>query len=74
MSLVELSPQSASVANIEQSEAARAKDTGIKSVASTISAKATMLDNRLDFLVSIKPTLTKIRRIRAYVHRLGQSA
>jgi hypothetical protein len=51
MSLVELSPQSASVADIEQSEAARAKDTGIKLVAPTISAKAATLDNRIvDFL------------------------
>jgi hypothetical protein len=52
MSLVELSPQSASVADIEQSEAARAKDTGIEPVASTINAKATTFDNRVvDFLV-----------------------
>jgi len=50
-SLVELSPQSASVADIEQSEAARAKDTGIKLVAPTISAKAATLDDRIvDFL------------------------
>ena len=52
MLMVELSPQSASVADIEQSEAARAKDTGIKLVAPTISAKAATLDNRIvDFLV-----------------------
>jgi len=54
MSLVELSPQSASVADIEQSEAARAKDTG-EPVASTISAKATTSDSRLiDFLISMQ--------------------
>ena len=52
MSLVELSPQSASVADIEQSEAARAKDTRAEPVASTISAKATTSDSRLiDFLI-----------------------
>jgi hypothetical protein len=66
MSLVELSPQSASVADIEQSEAARAKDTGIKLVAPTISAKAATLDNRIvDFLVFMqKPTLTKLLLVR----------
>ena len=48
MSLVELSPQSASVPDSEQSEAAHAKDTDIKP---TISAKAATLDNRIvDFL------------------------
>jgi hypothetical protein len=52
MSLVELSPQSASVPDREQSEAAHAKDTDIKLVAPTISAKAATLDNRIvDFLV-----------------------
>jgi hypothetical protein len=52
MSPVEFSPQSASVADIEQSEAARAKDTDIKLGAPTISAKAATLDNRIvDFLV-----------------------
>ena len=52
MSPVEFSPQSASVINVEQSEAARTKDTGIEPVASTISAKATTLDNRVvDFFV-----------------------
>jgi hypothetical protein len=51
MSLVELSPQSASVADIEQSEAARANDADIKLGASTISAKAATVDNRIvDFL------------------------
>jgi hypothetical protein len=55
MSLVELSPQSASVADIEHSEAARAKDTGAEPVASTISAKATTSDSRLiDFLISMQ--------------------
>jgi hypothetical protein len=52
MSPVEFSPQSAGVINVEQSEAARTKDTGIKLVASTISVKATTLGNRVvDFLV-----------------------
>jgi hypothetical protein len=52
MSPVEFSPQSASVTDLEQSEAARAKDTDIKLVAPTISAKAVTLDNRIvDFLV-----------------------
>jgi hypothetical protein len=52
MSLVEFSPQSASVADIEQSEAARANDTDIMFGAATISAKAATLDNRMvDFLV-----------------------
>ena len=45
MSLVELSPQSASVADIEQSEAARANDADIKLAAPTMSAKAATLDN-----------------------------
>jgi hypothetical protein len=55
MSLLELSPQSTSVVDIEQSEAARAKDTDVEPVASTISAKATTLDNRLlDFLGSMQ--------------------
>ena len=45
MSLVELSPQSASVADIEQFEAARANDADIKLVAPTMSAKAATLDN-----------------------------
>jgi len=47
MSLVELSPQSASVADIEQFEAARANDADIKLGAPTISAKAATLDNRI---------------------------
>jgi hypothetical protein len=52
MKPVEFSPQSASSTNIGQSEAARAKDTDIKFVAATISAKAATLDNRIvDFLV-----------------------
>jgi hypothetical protein len=52
MLLVELSPQSDSVADIEQSEAARAKDADVKLGAPTISAKAATLDNRIvDFLV-----------------------
>jgi hypothetical protein len=51
MSLVEFSPQSASVADIEQSEAARANDADIKLGAPTISAKAATLDDRMvDFL------------------------
>jgi hypothetical protein len=45
ISLFELWPQSASVADIEQSEAARANDADIKLVAPTISAKAATLDN-----------------------------
>ena len=52
MSPVEFSPQSASVIDVEQSEAARTKDTDIKLVASAMSAKATTLDDRVvDFLV-----------------------
>jgi hypothetical protein len=52
MSPVEFSPQSASSADVGQSEAASAKDTDIKLVAPTISAKAASLDNRIvDFLV-----------------------
>jgi len=47
MSLVELSPQSASVVDVEQSGAPRAKDTGIELVAPTMSAKAATLDNRI---------------------------
>ena len=53
MSAVEFSPQSAGVINVEQSEAARAKDTDIG--ATTISAKAATLHNRMvDFLVLIR--------------------
>jgi len=53
MSPVEFSPQSASVTDIEQSEAAGAKDTDIKLRAPTIRAKAATLDNRIvDFLFS----------------------
>src|SRR3954451_2132754 len=52
MSPIEFSPQSASSANFGHSEAASAKDTDIKLVAPTISAKAATLDNRIvDFLV-----------------------
>jgi len=52
MSAVEFSPQSAGVINVEQSEAARAKDTDIG--ATTISAKAATVHNRMvDFLVFI---------------------
>jgi hypothetical protein len=65
MSLVELWPQSASVADIEQSEAARANDADIKLGAPTISAKAATLDNRIvDFLFHAKPTLTKVPLVR----------
>jgi hypothetical protein len=53
MSAVEFSPQSAGVTNVEQSEAARAKDTDIG--ATTISAKAAAVDDRIvDFLVFIQ--------------------
>src|ERR1700730_10697301 len=45
ISLFELWPQSASVADIEQSEAARANDADIKLVAPTMSAEAATLDN-----------------------------
>jgi hypothetical protein len=49
---VEFSPQSASDTDVEQSEAARAKDTDIELAASTIRANAATLDNRIvDFLV-----------------------
>jgi hypothetical protein len=52
MSPVEFSPQSASSANVGQSEAASAKDTDMKLVAPTTSAKAATLANRtVDFLV-----------------------
>jgi hypothetical protein len=52
MSPVEFSPQSASVIEVEQSEAARTKDTGIKPAASAMSAKATALDDPVvDFLI-----------------------
>ncbi len=52
MSPVEFSPQSASVIDVEQSEAARTKGTGIKPAASAMSAKATTLDDHVvDFLV-----------------------
>jgi hypothetical protein len=52
MSAVEFSPQSANVIDVEQSEAARAGDAGIKPVASAMSAKATTLDNHVvDLLV-----------------------
>jgi hypothetical protein len=55
MSLVELSPQSARVADTEQSEAARAKDTGVEPIASTTRVKATTLDIRIvDFVVSMQ--------------------
>jgi hypothetical protein len=49
MSPVEFSPQSTSVTDVEQSDAARAKDTDIKLVAPTISAKAATLE--VDVLV-----------------------
>jgi hypothetical protein len=52
MSLVEFSPQSASVADIGQSEAARANDADIELDAKTIRAKAATLDNHIsDFHV-----------------------
>jgi hypothetical protein len=55
MSPVEFSPQSASVTDIEQSEAARTNDTDIKPGAPTISAKAATFDNRIvDFLVFVQ--------------------
>jgi hypothetical protein len=61
MSPVEFSPQSASVTDIEQSEAARAKDTDIKLSAPTISAKASTLDNSIvDFLVFTQNPLTNV--------------
>jgi hypothetical protein len=46
MSLVELSPQSASVPDIEQSEAARVDDTDIR-LTTTIYAQAATLDSRM---------------------------
>jgi hypothetical protein len=58
MSAVEFSPQSAGVINVEQSEAARAKDTDIG--ATTISAKAATLHNRMvDFLIFITVILLR---------------
>jgi hypothetical protein len=51
MEPVEFSPQSPSVTNIEQSEAARAEDTDIKLGTPATSAKAVTFDNRIvDFL------------------------
>jgi hypothetical protein len=51
MEPVEFSPQSASVANVEQSEAARAEGMDIKLGTPAISAKAVTFDNRIvDFL------------------------
>jgi hypothetical protein len=56
MSAVEFSPQSAGVINVEQSEAAHAKGTDIG--ATTISAKAANLHNRMmDFLFISAATL-----------------
>ena len=45
--LVEFSPQSASVVDIEHSEAARAKDTDIRLGTQTISAKVATSDKRI---------------------------
>jgi hypothetical protein len=63
MSPVEFSPQSAKVIDVEQSEAARTKDTGIKPVASTTSTKATTLhDHVADLLAFMKiPTDQTVR-------------
>jgi len=63
--LVELSPQSASVVEIEQSEAARANDADIEPWVPTISAKAATFDNRIpDFLFPARfeqnPTPTEV--------------
>src|SRR3954470_24139383 len=44
---VEFAPQSASVINAEQSEAARAKDRRVKLVTPTTRTKAATLDNRI---------------------------
>jgi len=60
MEPVAFSPQSASVTDIEQSEAARAKDMDVRFGTPTISAKAATFDNRMaDFLVSAKATLRR---------------
>jgi hypothetical protein len=60
MSPVEFSPQSASVIDVEQSEAARTKDTGSKPVTSTASDKATTLYNHVaNLLVFIENPLHK---------------
>jgi hypothetical protein len=58
MSPVEFSPQSASVTDIEQSEAARAKDTGVKPAVPATSARAATLDNRMVDLLAFTQTLT----------------
>src|SRR5258707_15576567 len=51
----EFSPQSASVADIEQSEAARAKGTDVKLAVPATSARAAILDNRMvDLLVLVQ--------------------
>jgi hypothetical protein len=55
ISPLEFSPQSASVADIEQSEAARAKDTDIKLAVPAASATAATLDNSMvDLLVLVQ--------------------
>ena len=66
MSPVEFSPQSAKVIDVEQSEAARTKDTGIKPVASTTSTKATTLhDHVADLLAFMKIPTDQNRQVRA---------
>jgi hypothetical protein len=56
MFAIEFSPQSASVINVEQSEGARAKDADVG--ATTISAKAAILYNRVIDWIMQNMTLT----------------
>jgi hypothetical protein len=74
MSPVEFSPQSASVADIEQFGAVRANDTDVKLGAPTISAKAATLDNRIvDFLIFMRdPHRPKFTRVTRLELRLGR--
>jgi hypothetical protein len=79
MSPVEFSPQSASVADIEQFGAVRANDTDVKLGAPTSSAKAAILDNRIvDFLIFMRdahrPKFTQVRRLELRaINRLAQA-
>jgi len=71
MSAVEFSPQSASVVDIEQSEAVRASDMDIRLGTPTISAKAATFDNRIvDFLVFVQTHTDQsfLRRPRLELH------
>src|ERR1044072_3034739 len=63
MSPVEFSPQSASVTDVGQSEAASAGDANIEPVAATVSAKAATLESRMaGFLVFMHSDPARGRR------------